>query len=176
MWFALSNGLYETMGSGGNEYNTTWDWASNQLTELEDAQYISQMALVVDRMFVEVHQRWMSGKPFHTVEGEIITVDLLINTYGLVGKLQDVSALFAESAPEVQQDIIATVTDASKSRSDVQAKRDEIKGKRGVIRLPYVTDENGDGTINIFCRSYSKDQTKLFISLLGAAGEQQLSL
>ncbi len=172
MWHVYRNGLVQFLG----EYNPDEfrQWAIETLSLREDEKYIAQLVYVVERIFQKVHAQYVKGEPFVAPStGEVITVDLLIERYGLVSKLIAISGSFEKARKADQNKLLDAV--ANKSRTDVEGVVDEVDGSRITIKLPYREIMNDDGTFDIHLRSLNYDQVSLFQTLIGEAGELHFS-
>jgi len=164
LWHIHYNDLVTRMG----EFNTLLEWATDRLSEYKSPQYIINLVNIVERTFTEVHARYVKGNPFVTSEGEVITVELLIQKRGLIGKLQLTSNAFITATEEDKEKLLNAVV--TKPRSDVEAVRDAVQGKR-IIKLPYREIPADEKHTTIAFPDLDRDQRDFLIALIGDSGE-----
>lgn len=158
------------------EFNTLREWIDDAvIPHAADESMIRQirdMAFVVERIFVPVFAAEMQRVPFKNPEtGEIITVDILLKSKGLVWKLKAMSNLFASAKSDTERREIMNII-VTKKRSETVAER-EKRTKGSIITLPYREDRVGDTYRVTF--ELTEHQLRFLKSLLGKAGEVQIA-
>ena len=124
-WNLIENSLLRKLD--GNP-ETVHDAARQRDWDQRD--YIMALALIVDRIFVEVDTAYKLGKPYTNPEtGEPITVSKLVNTPKLIRKLRQISDTFGKlSLPddrEKRERLIGSVL--TDSAVKVEAVRDDVQ-------------------------------------------------
>jgi len=165
-WQMYLNGYFLEVG----DYRTLHEWARDRL-EGYDTTYVVSLAYVVERVLSVVYQREKSEDPFVDASGQPITVERMLTTPGVVGKLRTMSYTFDLSEPENRKQIVSTIIGGT--REECKQLRDEITGREKVV-LPYI-EEYEEGGITVIFRNLSDKQYKLLMSLIKRSGEPQLN-
>ena len=187
-WHVLYNDMHTLLG----EYNNLVEWVRDVMAQydeehtLDDAEQsdikrntIIDYASIVERIFPTVFARQNTKNPFKITETIIskdadgneaevtietpVTVEMLMTTRGLIGKLKMFSSHFADAEPETQQNIIQTVI--TKSKSEAACMRDSIVKGTPTVKLPFRRTRIEDGSWEITLQLNDEQYTLFAIRL-----------
>jgi hypothetical protein len=175
LWNIYKLSLWKT-----EQYNSQHYESFRAMTEFigtssyEDPDYFFDFSNIVERVFVYVNLRKISGEPVkNPLTGEIVTVDMLIEKKGWIGKLISISQGIEDCKDD---DEIDELFDAAfkGTREDVKNKGNEMKEKRIPIKIPVNVSHNGDGSVSVMALNISPEQSQLLIKKLGQTIELHL--
>jgi hypothetical protein len=130
LWQMQVSGYYRIF-----EEETLGDWARNHIGEHLDVWYVRSLAKAAETILAYVYAAEKADKPILDPDTQLpITVNLLLTKPGLISKLKENADHFATLKTDKQRDeMVATI--ATKSRTDVKAKKAKQKSENGKIPI-----------------------------------------
>jgi len=174
--------LFLFLGTEGEEYNTLAEWADEALAwymEEDDnkARYVNSLILVAERVFGLVEKLVGNGDPFVDRNGQEITVELLLDTYGTVSSLIIASEMFVDGDDGSDDDSEITQSNRQElldraiheSRTAVKTAKARMKDQgsdEGNDRLTYSVNELPSGRYTLVFPECTAVHVGLIRSLL----------
>lgn len=173
-WEIYKNGYIQFLG----EYNPNEDdflaWIQDNFQVYEDEYYLNQMVYIVTRIFQPVHQAFLAGMPYTLPSDDsIVTVESLIETSGITGRLRDIQFAFSENEDDKEKQ--AALLDAALNlpQSKRRTVRNKITGSVPSFKLYYREVMHPEtGKFDILLMGLSSEEASFFYSLIGESGEQ----
>lgn len=174
MWEFHLNQSITMRGEDGTEYNPD-DLAlyANKTfgTFMDDNPYYAdQLAYVVLRVFQPVYAADKAGKPFVNENGEIITVESLVDGKKMLGKLISMSSAFEEATPEDKGELLNAATTGT--QADVKEVRNKINGV-GPITGQWIVHSTPEG-YTVEMQHLTEEQVQFIEKALGKGWVQEL--